>query len=112
MTGRATTDQPSARAEGRRTRRQLLAGGTGALAAVLTAEALAGSAPAQAANGDNLILGQSNGAANTTILGSTAPDSDALLLDTKTIGGSGAGLRVQADSGAGVAGGSQSGAGV
>ena len=37
----STTDPPTGSPAGRRTRRQLLAGGTGALAAVLTAEALA-----------------------------------------------------------------------
>ena len=36
------TDRASAGMPARKTRRQLLAGGTGALAAVLTAEALAG----------------------------------------------------------------------
>jgi len=50
MTGQATsTDQPSAAPAGRRSRRQLLACGTGAFAAQLTAEALARPAPAHAA---------------------------------------------------------------
>jgi hypothetical protein len=38
----------------------LLAGGTGALAAVLATEAIAGTTPADAANGGNVILGQGN----------------------------------------------------
>jgi len=46
------TEQVSVGAPARRTRRQLLAAGTGALAAVLTAEALARPAPAQAADGN------------------------------------------------------------
>src|SRR5215472_14616978 len=78
MTGRATTDQPSTRAEGRRTRRQLLAGGTGALAAVLTAEALARPAPAHAADGDPVILGASNSATSETIISNSAADVTAL----------------------------------
>ena len=41
MTDQTTTTDPAIRSADRRTRRQLLAGGTGALAAVLTAEALA-----------------------------------------------------------------------
>jgi hypothetical protein len=63
VTDQATTDQAAAT---RRTRRQLLAGGTGALAAVLAAEALAGTAPAEAANGDNVVLGGNNVATATT----------------------------------------------
>jgi hypothetical protein len=47
MTDQITTTDPArGSAAARRTRRQLLVGGTGALAAVLTAEALARPAPA------------------------------------------------------------------
>jgi hypothetical protein len=62
------TDEASIRSGGaRRSRRQLLAGGTGALAAVLAAEALARPAPADAADGDRLVLGRDT-ETSTTIL--------------------------------------------
>jgi hypothetical protein len=53
------TEQVSAGGLARRTRRRLLAGGTGALA-VLTADALARPAPAAAANGGAVLVGQNN----------------------------------------------------
>jgi len=59
MTGHSSkADRATMSAVARRTRRQLLVGGTGAVAAALTAEALARPAPAAAANGDNVILGR------------------------------------------------------
>ena len=75
MTDQATTTGETSRtAAGRRTRRQLLAGGTGALAAVLAAEALARPAPALAADGDNVVLGQDNTASATTVIANSADD--------------------------------------
>ena len=76
MTGQAAkTGQPTESPAGRRTRRQLLAGGTGALAAVLAAETLARPAPAYADNGNPVILGSSNTATSETIISnSTAGD--------------------------------------
>jgi hypothetical protein len=93
----------------RRTRRQLLTGGTGALAAVLTAEALARPAPAQAANGDPLILGQANDATHNTILNNTTPGNFGLVLHCLV---DGIGLEAEADTGVAVLGVSNSGAGV
>jgi hypothetical protein len=59
MTDQATTTGQTSRNSGsRRTRRQLLVGGTGALAAAVTAETVARPTPASAANGDSVILGQ------------------------------------------------------
>jgi hypothetical protein len=94
------TDQAGAGVRARRTRRQLLAGWTGAQAAVLTAEALVRPAPA-AANGDNVILGQGNAeTASTTITNST--DGGIALAGTAT--GSGTGLLGNTGSGRAVAG--------
>ena len=110
MTGRATTtDQPRAKAAGRRTRRQLLAGGTGALAAVLTAEALARPTPALAGTDGDVVLGAGNTETNATTITNTAAGVD--VLDCNATGG-GAGVRATSDSGLGVGGGSNSGTGV
>jgi hypothetical protein len=54
----------------------MIAGGTGALAA-LTAGALAHSAPAQAANGGPILLGQANAETSATTV-SNSSGSDAL----------------------------------
>jgi hypothetical protein len=62
------TDPVSAGTPARRTRRQLLAGGSGTLAAVLTAGALARPAPAYADNGNPVILGQLNDETSPTII--------------------------------------------
>jgi hypothetical protein len=82
----------------RRTRRQLLAGGTGALAAVLTAEALARPAPAAAASGDSVILGQDNTATSETHITNSAAGTalrvDATDSATALLGESGSGLGV------------------
>ncbi len=53
----SAADHARKRTVSRRTTRQLIAGGTGALAAVLTAEVLARPAPAATANGDPVRLG-------------------------------------------------------
>ena len=55
------TDQVSAGVPARRTRRQLLAGGTAALAAALTAEALTRVTPALADSGQAVLQGEDNG---------------------------------------------------
>src|SRR5215472_10480867 len=52
----------------KRSRRQLLAGGTGALAALLGAEAIARPAPANAADGGPVLLGDVNSAAGSTTI--------------------------------------------
>ena len=101
MTGHSSTaDQAAKSTVGRRSRRQLLAGGSGALAA-LCAEALARPAPASAANGGNVVLGQDNSEThNTSITNSTDADT---ALNCIAIG-SGIGVLGSSDSGAGVAG--------
>ncbi len=67
------TDNAARGGVARRSRRQLLAGGSGALAAVVTAEALVRPAPAAAANGDPVILGHANKSTSlTSITNSTA----------------------------------------
>ena len=82
----------------RRSRRMLLAGGTGALA-VLAAEALARPAPAAAANGGNVILGQDNTeTTETDIINSTSGDGVLGLLAS----GAGNGLTATTASGNGV----------
>jgi hypothetical protein len=108
MTDKATrTMESSKNAAGRRTRRQLLAGGTGALAAVLAAEAIARPAPALAADGGNVVLGQDNAASATTVIANSADDkTQAALQATGT--GETIGISGLSDSGNGVYG--QSGA--
>jgi hypothetical protein len=106
-----TMDHASANASARRTRRQLLVGGTGALAAVLTTEAIARPAPAEAANGDNVILGHPNFAtAKTVIVNSTDSSGEAALQ------GEGAGRTTAvlglSERGTGVVGNTTSGVGV
>jgi len=102
MTGHSSkADRATMSAVARRTRRQLLVGGTGAVAAALTAEALARPAPAAAANGDNVILGQDNSETHyTSITNSTDADT---ALECIAVG-SGIGMLGSSDSGAGVAG--------
>src|SRR5215472_10991198 len=102
MTDRASeTDQANRSAVAQRTRRQLLAGGTGALAAVLTAEALTRPTPAAAANGDTVILGQGNSETLPTVFVNSA-DGVAALAGTAT--GSGTGVIGNSDSGDAVLG--------
>jgi len=112
MTDQATTTTATGRnAAPRRTRRQLLAGGTGALAAALTADALARPAPALADNGHNVILGQANAATATTAIQNGADSSGQAAL--RGIGtGATAGLSGVSDSGTGVHGDAPSGTGV
>jgi hypothetical protein len=112
MTDQATTaDQASRNATARRTRRQLLAGGTGALAAVLTAEMLARPAPASAANGGNVILGGQNVETATTVISTAADDSASSALHGVGTGEA-AGLVGYSDRGAGVSGATNTGWGV
>jgi hypothetical protein len=95
------SDQASAGGPARRTRRQLLAGGTGVLAGVLAAEALARPAPAAAANGDSVILGQSNSETQQTTIANSADGLSALLAIAS---GGGDGLAGKSSSGDGVVG--------
>jgi len=95
------TDQASTAVSVRRTRRQLLAGGAGALAAVLTAEALTRPAPAAAADGDPVILGHINTETDGTSIANTGSGGVAL---TGTINGTGFGVIGSTDSGDGVKG--------
>ena len=99
------TDQPSAGVPARRTRRQLLAGGTGALAAVLAAEALARPTPASAGTDGDVVLGVNNYATSPTGVNnnSTDPVSGQFALLGKA-SGTGAGVIGQTDSGDGVLG--------
>jgi len=108
MTDQATTTGETSRnASWRRTRRQLLAGGTGAFAAVLVTEALVRPATALAADGDNVVLGQDNAASATTVIASSADDkTQAALQATGT--GETTGLSGLSESGNGIYG--QSGA--
>src|SRR5262249_6905673 len=86
----------------RRSRRQLLAGGTGALAAVLAAEALARPAPAAAADGDPVLLGHDgNTETRMTIITNSTAGADVLLC---VASGAGFAVRGASDTGAGVLG--------
>jgi hypothetical protein len=93
----------------RRSRRQLLAGGSGALAAVLTAEALARTAPAAAANGDPVILGHANKSTGLTSITNSTGGRTALACFAS---GSGDAVRGTTISGTGVLGTSGTGDGV
>jgi hypothetical protein len=97
----SATAEGNRKAAGRRTRRQLLAGGTGAVAAVLAVEALARPATALAASGDNVVLGQDDAASATTLVANSANDqTQAALQATGT--GETSGLSGQSDDGNGV----------
>jgi hypothetical protein len=97
VTGQATkTNQPSGSAAGRRTRRQLLAGGTGALA-VLTAEAIARAAPAYAGTDGDVVLGADNLATTITTINNTTSGDTALGLNAQGIA-----LSASTDSGTAV----------
>jgi hypothetical protein len=95
------TDEASAGVPARRTRRQLLAGGTGVLAGVLAADALARPAPAAAADGGSVILGQTNSETSVTIIANSANGASALAC---LASGAGDGLEGQSSSGHGVVG--------
>jgi hypothetical protein len=103
------TDLASTIATRRRTRRQLLAGGTGALAAALTAEALARPAPAAAANGDNVILGQENDETTVTTISNKTVGGTVLSC---LAGGTGIAVAGTSGNGAGLSGESEVGDGV
>lgn len=95
------TDQagPTARSgpSARRTRRQLIAGGTGAIAG-LAAGALARPVPAQAADGKPVVLGETNNEMSETIVSNNS-GSDAL---SGSATGTGRGLTGVSGTGAGV----------
>jgi len=95
------TDQASTSRLARRTRRQLIAGGAGALTAVLTAEALARPSPASAASGGNVILGQTNAETLGTGITNSSDGGTGLFAEAT---GSGVGLIGITDSGKGVQG--------
>jgi hypothetical protein len=103
MTSKATSGGAAGRS-----RRQLLGRGTGVLAAVLTAEALARPAPAAAADGDPVLLGQDNKATTVTQITNTTDSANTL-----SCAASGSAIAVLGESdssdGTGVAGISQSG---
>jgi hypothetical protein len=96
-----TTGDTRRNAAGRRTRRQLLAGGTGAIAAVLAVEALTRPAPALAADGDNVVLGQDNTASATTVIANSADDQTQAAVQA-TGSGNTSGLSGLSTSGNGV----------
>jgi hypothetical protein len=102
------TYQAGAGVAARRTRRQLLAGGTGALAAVFAGEALTRPAPAYAGTDGDVVLGQENNETTATAITNSTDGGDALLC---TAAGSGYGLFSQSDSGDGVHGTSSGGNG-
>ena len=78
-------EQATTEVSARKTRRQLLGGGTGAVAAVLAGGALARPAPALAANGDPVLLGRVNMATGPTTIsnrsGSSALEVGSVGLD-------------------------------
>ena len=107
------TEHVSAGGSARRTRRQLLTAGTGALAAVLTAEALARPAPAAATDGNPVILGTDNTTTNGTSITNDLPGNNAFALEGAAYGATTAvGLSGVSDSGTGVSGAATSGDGV
>src|SRR5258708_21152230 len=91
----------------RRPRRQLLAGGTGGLAAVLPAEALARRAPAYAGTDGDVVLGAFNNETAATAISNTTSGGSGLLGLAAGIGS--AGLAGQTDVGRGVSGDSDHG---
>jgi hypothetical protein len=102
MTDQASSsDHAISRPAAGRSRRQLLAVGSGALAAALTAEALARPAPATAADGDPIVLGADNiGSITTNITNSS--DFAAVLIAQAT--GHGTGMEGVSPNGVGVLG--------
>jgi hypothetical protein len=109
MTDQTTTTDPArGSAAARRTRRQLLAGGTGALAAVLTAETLARPTPAYAGTDGDVVLGQANTETSGTGITNTTFGSPVLLC---TATGSGDAIIAQSPDGVAVDGSSTTGFG-
>lgn len=92
----------------RRSRRQLLAGGTSALAAVLAAEAIARPAPAYAGTDGDVVLGALNNASSQTTVTCTTAGDVAL----EAVAGSGIGLAGCSGSGSGLWGRSDSAEGL
>jgi hypothetical protein len=90
-----------------RTRRQLMAGGAGALGAA-TVASLARAAPAAAANGDAITMGQLNQATSNTAINDSGGDTTFSALATS----GGTALEGDAIDGIGVSGSSQTGIGV
>src|SRR5260221_12807603 len=102
-------DNPARGGVARGSRRQLLAGGSGALAAVVTAEALVRPAPAAAANGDPVILGHANKSTSLASITNSTAGRDVL---TCFASGSGNAVRGTTIRGTGVLGTSDFGDGV
>ena len=91
----------------RRTRRQLMAGGAGALGAAAVAS-LTRAAPAAASNGNPIIMGQGNQSTSSTFINDSSGDTTFSALATS----SGTALEGDAADGTGVAGSSSAGTGV
>jgi hypothetical protein len=91
----------------RQTRRQLMAGGAGALGAVAVAS-LARAAPAAASNGQPIIMGQGNQSTSNTFINDNSGDTTFSALASS----SGTALEGDAVDGTGVAGSSSAGIGV
>jgi hypothetical protein len=91
----------------RRTRRQLMAGGAGALGAAAVAS-LTRAAPAAASNGNPIIMGQGNQSTSNTFINDSAGDNTFSALATSN----GTALEGDAADGIGVAGFSSAGTGV
>ena len=101
--------EPEAGARNRYGRRALVVGAAAGAGAAISA--MAGSSPAGAADGDNLIVGQSNSAADTTSLSTTL--GDGLMATTTQTGQSGVeGEDQSSGGGQGVRGSSTAGYGV
>src|SRR5258707_12410701 len=81
------TDNAARGGVARRSRRQLLAGGSGAMAAVVAAEALVRPAPAAAANGDPVILGRASKSTSLTSITNSTPGRDVLTCFATGSGG-------------------------
>jgi len=101
--GRPTPKESSRR----RTRRQLLTGGAAAVG-VVTAQSLVRAAPAAAANGDNIVMGQLNQATSNTAINDSGGDTTFQALATSN----GTALEGDAVDGTGVVGTSATGIGV
>ena len=91
----------------RRTRRQLMAGGAGALGAAAVAS-VTRAAPAAASNGNPIIMGQGNQSTSSTFINDSSGDTTFSALATS----SGTALEGDAADGTGVAGSSSAGTGV
>ena len=99
--------QETVERNGKRTRRQLLAGAAGAVG-VIVVESTARATPAAAANGDAIIIGQGNQATSNTFINDSSGDTTFSALAAAD----GTALEGDAVGGTGVAGTSGSGIGV